>query len=138
MISKKCMYALIAVLALARNTGGKPMTIHQIADAESIPPRFLEAILRDLKQNGLTDSVRGKDGGYLLAQPPNKITMGRIIRLIEGPWFTAAEDEPTDVFTPMWERAESCLENVFDQKDFQTLVSEHEDLRRSATIDYSI
>jgi Rrf2 family protein len=132
------MYALKAVLALARNTGGKPMTIHQIADAESIPPRFLEAILRDLKQNGLTDSVRGKDGGYLLALPPNRITMGRIIRLIEGPWFTAAEGEPADVFTPMWERAENCLETVFDQKDFQTLVAEYEDLRRSATIDYTI
>lgn len=138
MISKKCMYALKAVLALARNSGGKPMTIHQIADAESIPPRFLEAILRDLKQNGLTDSVRGKDGGYLLALPPARITMGHVIRLMEGSWFTAPEGEPSDVFTPVWQEAESSLTRVFDQKNFQTLVAEDEDLRRATTIDYTI
>lgn len=138
MISKKCMYALKAVLALARNTGGKPMTIHQIADAESIPPRFLEAILRDLKQNGLTDSVRGKDGGYLLALPPARITMGHIIRLMEGAWFSSAGEEGPDVFSPVWKEAEASLTQVFDQKDFQTLVAEYEDLRRATTIDYTI
>jgi Rrf2 family protein len=132
------MYALKAVLALARNTSGKPMTIHQIADIESIPPRFLEAILRDLKQDGITDSVRGKDGGYLLAVPPSQITMGSVIRIIEGPWFTSPEPSPTDVFTPMWTCAEECLNQAFDRKTFQTLVAEEDDLRRSTTIDYTI
>jgi Rrf2 family protein len=138
MISKKCSYALKAVLALARNTGGRPMTIQQIADLENIPARFLEAILRDLKQNGLTDSVRGKDGGYLLALPAKHITIGQIIRIVEGPWFTFPDENKTDVFTSVWHQADEALASVLDAKDFQTLVTEEDDLRRSTTIDYAI
>ncbi len=138
MISKKCMYALKAVLALARNTGGKPMTIHQIAESEQIPARFLEAILRDLKQNGLTDSVRGKDGGYLLAIPPREISVGQIVRLMDGPWFLPPEHEKENVFDPVWEEARDKLADVLNTKHFQTLVAEQEDLRRSDIIHYNI
>jgi len=138
MISKKCMYALKAVLALARNTGGKPMTIHQIAEAEQIPARFLEAILRDLKQNGLTDSVRGKDGGYLLAVPPRDISVGQIVRLMDGPWFLPPEHETVNVFDAVWEEARTKLASVLNTRNFQTLVAEQEDLRRSDVINYTI
>ena len=60
MISNKCNYALRALLELAKRDGGGPATIVDIAQAQSIPARFLEAILRQLKQAGLTESVRGK------------------------------------------------------------------------------
>ena len=78
MISKKCEYALRAVLALSRQAGNSPMTIHQMAQAQDIPERFLEAILRDLKQSGLTESIRGKDGGYKLTKSPSHIPFGSI------------------------------------------------------------
>ncbi len=138
MISKKCTYALRAVLALARNHGGAPLTIHQIAKAEEIPPRFLEAILRDLKQNGLTDSIRGKDGGYRLSVPPADLSIGEVVRVVEGPWFPTDEDKNPDVFQKVWQEADSTLKNVLDQKDFQTLVSEQDALRADNILNYSI
>lgn len=138
MISKKCIYALKAVLALARNTGGAPMTIHDIAKAEDIPPRFLEAILRDLKQSGLTDSIRGKDGGYRLTLPPHEISIGRVVRAVEGAWFPAAESSERDVFTSVWAQADQALCDLLDQKNFQTLVVEQDALRGDKVINYSI
>ncbi|MDF3131004.1 Rrf2 family transcriptional regulator [Kiritimatiellaeota bacterium B1221] len=138
MISKKCTYALRAVLALARNHGGSPLTIHQIAKAEEIPPRFLEAILRDLKQSGLTDSIRGKDGGYRLCVPPSELSIGEVVRVVEGPWFPSEEENKQDVFLKVWQEADSTLKAVLDQKDFQTLVSEQDALRTDNIINYSI
>jgi len=138
MISKKCTYALKAVLSLARNHGGAPMTIHQIAKAEDIPPRFLEAILRDLKQNGLTDSIRGKDGGYRLALSPKNITIGQVVRAVEGPWFPSEGSTKRDVFLAVWEEAEHTLRGILDQKDFQTLIAEQDTLRGGGSLNYSI
>lgn len=137
MISKKCTYALKAVLALARNSGGAPMTIHQIAKAEDIPPRFLEAILRDLKQNGLTDSIRGKDGGYRLTLPPQDIRIGQVVRAVEGAWFPQGDERTGDVFDAVWQQAEAALFDILDQKDFLSLVAE-QDLLRSGGLHYSI
>ncbi len=136
MISKKCLYALKAVLALARHQGAGPMTIQQIADAQEIPARFLEAILRDLKQNGFTESIRGKEGGYILARPAREIRMGDIITCLEGPWYTPGPD--TDVFSTIWEEADRVLTGVVNQIDFQSLLKREDELRFSHTPDYSI
>jgi len=138
MMSKKCTYALKAVLALARNSSSTPMTIHHIAEAEDIPPRFLEAILRDLKQNGLTDSVRGKDGGYRLTLPPHELTIGQVVRAVEGPWFPHSSVNNQDVFLQVWSEADKALRDVLDQKDFQTLIAEEDKLRGGGTHNYSI
>jgi len=138
MVSKKCTYALKAVLALARNAGGSPMTIQEIASAESIPPRFLEAILRDLKQSGLTDSIRGKDGGYKLAQLPSRITMGQVVRAVEAPWFPEEDGAGRDVFAAVWSQASEHLDRLLDEKDFQTLLNEQEALRGETVLNYSI
>ncbi len=138
MISKKCLYALKAVLALARDGMGRPMTIQQIADAESIPARFLEAILRDLKQSGLTESVRGKDGGYRLSRAPRELSAGEVIRAVEGPWLAPPPDAGSDVFTSLWEEASEAVSRIVDPCDFQTLVR-RDSLRRSAHVpDYTI
>ncbi|WFB36057.1 Rrf2 family transcriptional regulator [Kiritimatiellota bacterium B12222] len=138
MISKKCTYALKAVLVLARNHGGSPMTIHQIAKDEDIPPRFLEAILRDLKQNGLTDSIRGKDGGYRLSHPPREVTIGQVVRAVEGPWFPSEEDSPRDVLFPIWKDASNALHQVLDGKNFETLIAEQDKLHGGTIHNYSI
>ncbi len=136
MISKKCTYALKAVLALTRREGSGPMTIQQIAELQDIPPRFLEAILRDLKQNGFTESIRGKEGGYVLSRPAREISLGEIIRCVEGPWFSPSGD--ADVFTTVWEEAENALNKVMDETDFQSLLRKEDELRRAAVPDYSI
>ncbi|PYV16317.1 MAG: Rrf2 family transcriptional regulator [Acidobacteria bacterium] len=83
-ISKKGLYALEAMIRLARNYP-EPAKIHSIAAAEDIPQKFLELILLDLKTARFVDSLRGAQGGYLLRRPPQNIFLGEIIRAIDGP-----------------------------------------------------
>jgi Rrf2 family protein len=138
MISKKCMYALKAVLALSRDRVGRPMTIQQIAEVENIPARFLEAILRDLKQNGLTESVRGKDGGYRLSRPPRELTVGDVIRAVESSWMAPPADTDVDIFSTVWSEATDALTAVVNGSDFQTLADRDALSRQSQVPDYSI
>ena len=85
MITQKAKYALKALLVLARIPDGRPCSIRDIAKRESIPQSFLEQILIELRRGGLVASRRGKDGGYLLAAPPETVGLGRVLRLIDGP-----------------------------------------------------
>ena len=73
------------MLALGRRYREGPILISTLAKEESIPIKFLEAILLDLKSRGLLESKLGRKGGYYLNRPPSAITIGSIIRIIEGP-----------------------------------------------------
>jgi Rrf2 family protein len=84
-LSKKTQYSLRALYTLSRAYGGPPVLIADMAERESIPKRFLEQILLQLKSEGLVDSKKGKGGGYVLSRPPARITVGEVIRMIEGP-----------------------------------------------------
>jgi Rrf2 family protein len=85
MISKKTKYALKAVLMLTGKYASKePVLISEIAEKESIPKKFLEAILLELKNKGLLKSKKGKGGGYLLARSPNQIGFGEVIGIFEN------------------------------------------------------
>nr|WP_298095089.1 Rrf2 family transcriptional regulator [uncultured Shinella sp.] len=86
MISQKSKYALRALLALARVAPGETMRIAAIAARETIPKKFLEQILLDLKRAGFVASRRGKHGGYLLLRSPEEIVFGDVLRLMEGPF----------------------------------------------------
>lgn len=85
MLSRKTKYGLRALLTLARNGGGEPMLVADIADADGAPRKFLEAILLELKRRGLVDSRKGRGGGYFLRKGPQDITFGEVIRALEGP-----------------------------------------------------
>ena len=86
MISKKAKYALKALKVLAENYEGKDsLTVSDIASEESIPKKFLEAILLELRNNGLLTSHKGKNGGYSLNLEPAKITLARVLRITDGP-----------------------------------------------------
>ena len=84
-ISKRTQYGLKAVLALGRRYGEGPILISRLAEEESIPIKFLELILLELKGHGLLESKKGKGGGYQLSRPPSTITIGSLIRMMEGP-----------------------------------------------------
>jgi Rrf2 family protein len=84
-LSKKCKYALRALYRLTREYERGPVLIARVAEQEKIPRKFLEVILLQLKRSGVVDSRKGRRGGYLLAVPPSRITLGAIIRTIDGP-----------------------------------------------------
>jgi Rrf2 family protein len=85
MLSKKTKYAIKALVHLAKNHGQGPRLIGDIAAAENIPRKFLEAILLEMKNIGLLSSRKGKAGGYYLAKPPAQIELARVIRQMNGP-----------------------------------------------------
>lgn len=134
MVSQKCQYALRAVFELSLRHGGPPINTAEIAQSQAIPLRFLEVILNQLKQARFVKSVRGKEGGYLLARLPEEITVGEVIRFIEGQLAPVecvlGTEEEKDcpfygscVFLPMWEEVEKALSGVYDQTTFYDLVS---------------
>jgi Rrf2 family protein len=84
-ISKRTQYGLKAILALGKRFREGPVLIATLSKEESIPLKFLEVILLELKGQGLLQSKKGKGGGYHLSRPPSTITIGSVIRLMEGP-----------------------------------------------------
>jgi Rrf2 family protein len=85
MLCNKTKYALKALQVLAKEYGQGPVLISEIARRENIPPKFLELILLDLKNQGILQSKKGKGGGYFLARSPQSVTVGQIVRVMEGP-----------------------------------------------------
>jgi Rrf2 family protein len=83
-MSKKCKYALKALIRLGQEYGGGPMLTDDIARAENIPKKFLELILLDLKHAGYVRSKQGAKGGYRLVQNPGQISLAEIYRLFDG------------------------------------------------------
>ena len=86
-ISKRGEYALRALIdfGLAQEFGRPLLQVSELASKEELPVKFLEQILMQLKGAGYLESRRGKHGGYLLARPPENISIGQVIRLIDGP-----------------------------------------------------
>ena len=84
-VSQKGLYALEAVMLLARRYPEGTVKIREIAADEELPEKFLELILLELKHARIVESVRGAKGGYRLKRSPSKIFLGEIIRTIDGP-----------------------------------------------------
>jgi Rrf2 family protein len=84
-LSKKCKYALEALYYLTREYGNGPILIGTMAERQGLPHKFLEAILLELRRHGLVESKKGRGGGYFLSVPPQSVTIGSIIRKIDGP-----------------------------------------------------
>jgi Rrf2 family protein len=85
MLTKKSRYAVKALIALGRRTDRRPVLITELAERERIPQKFLELILLELKNNGILRSKKGKGGGYFLGKSPEDISLGDIIRSLDGP-----------------------------------------------------
>ncbi len=83
--SKKSEYALRALLELTANYNQSLVQRHDMAHRQHIPIEFLEQILLALKNAGLLASRRGISGGYTLIKPPDEITIGQVIRILDGP-----------------------------------------------------
>jgi Rrf2 family transcriptional regulator, cysteine metabolism repressor len=122
-ISVKSDYALHAVFDLAQQRPGEPIKIADIARRQRIPQKFLELILAGLKQGGFVESRRGADGGYLLSRRADSITVGEVIRFMEG--SKAAKNGSArrrqGPFAELWNSVDAAVSGVVDQTSFADL-----------------
>jgi Rrf2 family protein len=105
MLSNKTKYAIKALVALARKQ--EPMTIMEIAEQENIPKKFLEAILLELRKQGMLASKIGIGGGYYLLKKPNEIVLTQVLRVVGGPIALLP-----CVSLNFYERCEDCKDEV--------------------------
>lgn len=138
-VTYKGDYALKAVLDLAIYHGQGAVTIHDIAKRIDAPIKFLEQILLDLKKGGFIESRRGKVGGYLLAKPPAEITVGDIIRFIDGPTepiscarqgYSECTDIYKCVFRKIWQDVAHATSDIIDNITFEELASRINSVQR--------
>ncbi|MGA2269388.1 MAG: Rrf2 family transcriptional regulator [Bryobacteraceae bacterium] len=123
-ISVKGEYALRAIFDLAAQPPGEPVRIADIARRQKIPQKFLELILAGLKQAGFVESRRGAEGGYLLARPAESLTVGEVLRSIEGPprGRSRTRRKAETPFTEMWRQLDSAVSEVIDKTTFAELL----------------
>ncbi len=147
-VSSKCYYAIRAVYALAAHGAESPMKIADIAEREMIPIRFLEVILNQLKGGGFVQSRRGAEGGYKLARPADSITVGEIMRYVDGPIAPVdcvSQSRPKECefhgechFFGFWGRVRQAISDVVDQTTFADLMRESASRPRAFVNEWTI
>jgi Rrf2 family protein len=142
-ISAKGEYAIKAVLDLALHRDRDLIPIQEIAAREAIPQRYLEQVLLSLKRAGILTSKRGSTGGYHLTKAPEEITIGAVLRAVEG---TGVPFEPQarpknghgDDLVELWRRIGDAVSQVVDQLTFGELAAQAAQRRASARPMYHI
>jgi Rrf2 family protein len=146
-ISKKCQYALKAILELARYNNGNTIKTHEIADSQRISQRFIEIILNELKHGGFVESRRGNEGGYLLARDPKALTVREVIEYIQGTISVAPdalkENGDTALFgnealKELWREVNGAVTEVCGNKTFADLIDIEKAKRERCIQNYSI
>jgi Rrf2 family protein len=147
-ITYKGDYALKALIDIGINEKNGPVSLRDISERNDIPLKFLEQIFIGLKREGLVRSKRGKEGGYFLANSPDKITIGKIIRASEGTLrpitcikpdlskdFPGEEHSKCDfqgicAMKKLWERVYSAISGILDATTLLDLIEETEELKK--------
>lgn len=128
-LSVKSDYAARAVLGLARHFPSESaLRVEALASEQGVPPNYLVQILIELKAKGIARSIRGKEGGYLLARPPAEITLGDILRAVHGEVFdTPALTDPdcAPELRHAWQQLKTAVEGSADKITFQYLLDQN-------------
>jgi Rrf2 family cysteine metabolism transcriptional repressor len=145
-VSTKGEYGVRIMVDLARHYGGRPRSLTDIAQAESLPLAYLEQLVKLLRESEppLVVSTRGAHGGYRLNRPPEKITMGEIVRVLEGPiapMICAVEGEMTQICgyldscktRYLWAKVRDAVAHTLDTMTLADLVGATADESASPT-----
>jgi len=145
-ITYKGDYALKTILDLSVHYGDAPVTSHDLAERIDAPVKFLEQILLELKKGGFIVSKRGNVGGYLLSRSPAGITVGEVIRHIDGPLepiacvngnYCGCVDIGSCVFKKIWQDVAAATSGIVDNVTFADLL-ERMRCQRNMTDTYMI
>jgi Rrf2 family cysteine metabolism transcriptional repressor len=131
-LSTKGRYGLRAILNIAQEQEFGPVAIHTIAERQNISGKYLEQLIAPLKKAGLIKSIRGAQGGYILGRSAAEITVGDVIRVLEGPIAPVdcvSEVNPDDcnraeycVTKQVWSRLRDSISEVLDAYTIEDLV----------------
>jgi Rrf2 family protein len=129
-ISARGDYAVRAMLELASSYPAT-QSAQALADAQGLPRKFLEAVLADLRRSGVVHASRGADGGYALSQPPDRITIGMVLRAVDGPLAGVRGHRPeqtsysgTSSHLPqVWVAVRAAVRNVVDEVSLAEVVT---------------
>jgi Rrf2 family protein len=127
-LSVKSDYAARAVLGLARQyQSGQAVKVEDLAAEFGVPPNYLVQILIELKSQNIVKSLRGKEGGYMLARPPAEVTMGDILRAVHGQVFDSpalADPQCPSELGKAWTQLQHTLDEAANGINFQRLLDE--------------
>jgi Rrf2 family cysteine metabolism transcriptional repressor len=145
-LSTKGRYGLRAMLDLALNGDNGPITIHAIAQRQEISERYLEQLLIPLKQAGMVKSVLGSQGGYVLGRAPQDISVGDIIRVMEGPLAPVecvSELNPDEckradmcVTRIIWAKLRDSITEILDSYSLLDLANEYHSMPKTNIIEF--
>jgi Rrf2 family cysteine metabolism transcriptional repressor len=122
-VSTKGRYGLTIMMDLARRYGEGPTSLKSVAERHQLSEHYLEQLISPLRNAGLVRSVRGAYGGYILARPPEEITAGDVIRVLEGPISPvefSEEDDPAR--RDLWKRIRDAIADVLDNTTLADLI----------------
>lgn len=125
MISKKTIYGLQAVILLAKRFETGPVLITDLAKEGRIPKKFLEAILLELRKNGILKSKKGKGGGYVLGKYPQNISVGDIIRTLDGSFseiYFEGETKETNEIKMIMKEVRDAMSNILDKTSLADVI----------------
>lgn len=121
-LSNKGRYGVQAVFHMAFHGDAEAIQLREIAEQQAIPLRFLEQVFRDLKHAGIVTSRRGPKGGYELARAPEQISLGDVVRALEGPVAICAGTSQRDqspsfvvtesVFADLSANLQECFDRI--------------------------
>ncbi len=139
-VSQKTEYALRALYELATSRRAGPRSVADIAQVQAIPPRFLEAILGELRRGGFVESRRGARGGYLLARRPREVTVGEVVRFVQGPRREPEPDPgaPGAALAGVWQRVEGAVDAIYDGTSLADVVADQQRRAERYVPDYVI
>lgn len=129
-VSARGDYAVRAAVGLAAAYPAT-LTSQTLADEQAMPRKFLEAILSDLRRAGLVRSVRGAEGGYRLARPPEEVPVGAVLRAVEGPLAGVRGQRPEEIayggsaahLSELWVAVRAAVRGVLDEVTLAQVVT---------------
>lgn len=133
-ISTKGRYGLRAMVDIAVNSSGHHLSLNSIAERQDVSGNYLEQVISLLRKDGLLKSVKGAQGGYILAESPSNITVGRILRTLEGNLSIIDESAQAKnvehgsiqycVAVNVWDKINESINSVVDSITLEDLANE--------------